>query len=194
MGDIKKLKKKYWTPMHPWSEQAIAEEKVFVKEYGLVKKKEIHLASSFLKKYKNITKKLIANTTAQGETEKKQMMDKLQRIGLLPAGAALDNVLSLQLKDILERRLQSIVFRKGLARSMNQARQFITHRHIIVGDKEVTSPAFIVTLADEPRVGFKLKSSLSKEDHPERVSVAKEVKAEIEAIKQQPEAAPSKER
>lgn len=183
MGDIKKLKKKYWTPMHPWSEQAIAEEKELTQKYGLVKKKEIYISSSFLKKYKNIAKKLIADKTAQGEKEKKQMMDKLQHLGLLPAGAVLDQVLGLQLKDVLERRLQSLVHRKGLARSMNQARQFIVHRHVLVGADEVTSPGFLVTLEDESNISFKPASALSREDHPERVSVAQEVHKEVEAIK-----------
>src|SRR3989338_6419191 len=110
MGDPKKLKKKYSSPRHPWSKTAIEQERVLTQEYGLGRKKEIFLANSFLKKYKNIAKRLIADHTRQGEQERHQMITKLQRLGLLQTPARLDDVLSIELKDILERRLQSIVF------------------------------------------------------------------------------------
>ncbi len=189
MGDPKKLKKKYKTPNHPWSGAAIAENKALREEYGLSIRKEILIAYSFLKKYKDIAKKLIAAHTEQSEKEKTLMMNKLQRLGLLQASAEIDHVLSLELKDVLERRLQSLVFRKGLARSMKQARQFITHRHIIIGSKEITSPGYIVSMEEEGKLQFKEKSSLADENHPERLLAVKEtlavkeVKEEAEKIK-----------
>ena len=183
MGDPKKLKKKYSTPIHPWNKTDIEENKVFKKEYGLKIRKELLLTESFLKKYKNIAKKLISDQSKQGEVEKKQMMDKLQRLGLLVAGAELDDVLSLELKDVLERRLQSLVFRRGLAHTMIQARQFITHRHVAIGNKEITSPSYLVSLEEEAQLCFKTKSALVNEDHPERVNEAKEVSEEATAIR-----------
>ncbi len=172
MGDPKKFKKKYDTPAHPWSKQAIETEGQLRKEYGLKKKKEIYIASSFLKKYKDIAKRLIADKSAQGAKEGVQMMEKLQRIGLLQAGAKLDAVLSLELKDILERRLQSLVCRKGLAKSMNQARQFISHRHIMIGNKEITSPSYVTSLQEEAGLAFQERSALKSSDHPERMTPA----------------------
>ncbi len=185
MGDIKKLKKQYNTPMHPWSKVAIEEEGKLMKEYGLSIKREIYIASTFLKKYKNIAKKLIARKTVQGEKEKKQIMEKLQHYGLLPAGAELDLILGLQTKDILERRVQSIIFRKNLARTMKQARQFIVHRHVMIGDKEITSPSTLLTSKQESMITFKTKSSLASEDHPERALINKDIKEEISAIREQ---------
>ncbi len=169
MGDIKKPKKKYLTPAHPWIRAEIEENKELKKEYGLQKRKEILIAQSFLKKYKDIAKRLIADTTAQGAKEKQQMMNKLQKYGLLAENAKLDDVLSLTLKDILERRIQTKVYRKGLARSAKQARQFITHRHIAVGNKEITSPSYLVSLAEEEKIMFRGSSSLTAADHPERI-------------------------
>lgn len=187
MGDPKKFKKKYDPAAHPWIRGIIEENKVLRKEFGLSKKREILLASSFLKKYKDIAKRLIADHTAQGEKEKTQMMDKLQRCGLITAGSSLDNVLSIQLKDVLERRIQSQLFRKGMARSMKQARQFITHRHVIIGKKEITSPSHMLTVEEESQLGFKSASTLASAEHPERVSIAKdtakEIKKEVEAIR-----------
>src|SRR3989338_9656287 len=169
MGDIKKLKKKYQTSAHPWIAKEIEEGKVIKSGYGLRKRKEILISSSFLKKYKDIAKSLIARKTVQSEKEKVLVLNKLQELGLLPTGAALDQILGLQLKDVLERRLQSIVCRKGLARSMNQARQFIVYRHISIGEREITFPSYLVSLEEEGQINFKAKSPLAAEDHPERL-------------------------
>ena len=186
MGDPKKLKKKYIPLAHPWIRSNIEEGKILKKEYGLVRYTEILIANTFLKKYKDIAKKLIADTTTQGEREKKQMMEKLQRLGFIQASAGLDEVLSIQLKDVLERRLQSVVCRKGLSRTMKQARQFITHRHIVVGNKEITSPGYMLTMEEENNLVFKPTSTLVSADHPERTPLAEpspEKKAALEARK-----------
>ncbi len=184
MGDPKKLHKKYQTPFHPWSKKVIEEEKLLVKEYGLKKKKEIHIANSFLKKYKDLAKKLIANETAQGVKEKEQILSKLARYGLIMGSSKLDDVLKVELKDVLNRRLQTIVHKNGLARSVRQARQFITHGHALVGNKRVTSPSYLVPLAEESLVSFRETSSLAQGDHPERVAIVKVVKKR--AVKTEP--------
>lgn len=192
MGDPKQLRKKYNTPRHPWIRATIESERVVVKEYGLVKKKEIHIANSFIKKYRDIAKRLIATRTlTQAQKEKAQILNKLQQLGLLPAGAELEQILGLGLKDVLSRRLQSVVYRKGLARSMNQARQFITHRHVMVGDQEISSPSYLVSLAEESTVSFKQKSALADAEHPERVILTKETTSK--ATKEAEEAAPATE-
>lgn len=169
MGDPKQFRKKYQPPLHPWKKAVIEAERVLVREYGLKNKHEIHIASSFLKRYKNIAKKLIAVNSVQAEKEKNQILDKLFRYGFLAPGANLDQILGLELKDILGRRLQSQVVRKGLARTMKQARQFVTHRHILVGSNEITSPSFLVSRANESLISFKATSPFVTEEHPERI-------------------------
>lgn len=182
MGDIKKLKKKYSGPRHPWVKVAIEEERIIKRDYGLKNKRELFKLNSFLKMYKDIAKKLIARKTEQSKKEEKQILEKLQRLGLLPANSKLDDILELQLKNVLERRLQSLVLRKGLARSISQARQFISHRHIMINQKEITAPSYLVSLEEENQIGFKGKSSLANEDHPERINVAQSVQKEKEKV------------
>ena len=183
MGDPKKLRKKYETPMHPWNKTRIDIERELKHEFGLQNKKEQWKMVSILKRYKTLAKRLIADTTKQGTIEKNQMIEKLQRIGLLVAGAHLDDILSLEVKDVMQRRLQTIVHKKGLARSAKQARQFIVHRHIAIGDKEITAPSYIVSLEEEPLVTFRSISALHSEDHPERPTTeAEQVKEEIKAV------------
>jgi small subunit ribosomal protein S4 len=183
MGDPKKFRKKYQTPAHPWIKADIEENKLLTREYGLRTKKEILIAHSFLKKYKNIAKRLIAQDTDQGKKEQEQVLGKLQRLGLLPAGAELSQILNLPINSIFDRRLQSLVYKKGFARTMKQARQFIVHRHVIIAGKEITFPSYLTSLEEEAGISFKEKSALSSEEHPERVNDKKEVKEEVEKIK-----------
>ena len=194
MGDPKQLRKKYNTPRHPWVRANIESERVVLKDYGLVKKKEIHIANSFIKKYRDIAKRLIATRTLpQAQKEKEQILGKLQELGLLPAGAELEQILGLELKDVLSRRLQSVVYRKGLARSMNQARQFITHRHLMIGDQEISSPSYLVSVIEEGAVTFKQKSALADTEHPERVILVKGETPKVQSKNKKTEAAEEKE-
>ncbi len=187
MGDPKKFRKKYQTPMHPWNKAAIDEEAEIKSDYGIRRKKEIYLMQSFLKRYRNIAKRLSTETTDQSVKEAKDVLEKLQRLGLLAESAELNQILALTLKDILERRLQSVIYRKGMARSMKQARQFVTHRHILVSGKEITAPSYLLTLTEEANLSFKDKSSLASETHPERVDPQLAIKEEAERLRKETE-------
>lgn len=168
MGDPKRRRKKYSKPSHPWNKERIDEERILKKEYGLNKKNEIWKSASMLRKFKNQAKRLTTLSTKQAEIEKEQLIKKLTNLGLLEKGAGLENVLGIELKDILERRLQTLVLRKKLARTAHQARQFITHRHIAVADKVIEVPSYVVSVEEEKNISFRPTSGLSKEDHPER--------------------------
>lgn len=168
MGDPRKQRSKFSTPNHPWERARIDEERELKREYGFKNKREIWKMSSIAKNFSSQAKKLAAIKTVQGEKEKIQLMNKLILLGLLPENASLDNVLDLSVKDIAGRRLQSIVFRKGLANSMKQARQFISHEHISVGGKKITSPSYLVSKEEENLISFAQDSGLTDEMHPER--------------------------
>lgn len=186
MGDPKKNHKKYQTASHPWIRADIELQRTLRQEYGLTTRKEVLIAQSFLKKYKAIAKSLIAHKSVQAQKEKEQVLSKLQRLGLLNTGSTLDQIFSLTLRDILNRRIQSIVAKKGLARSMKQARQFIVHRHILIAGKEITSPSYLIQTSEEVLLSFKPTSSLASEDHPERLNFAKEIHEEAEQVKKTP--------
>lgn len=74
-------------------------------------------------------------------------------------GVTGDNLLRL-----LERRLDNVVFRLGLASSRNEARQLVTHGHFEVNGRKVNIPSFLVRVGDEIEVreGSR-KSALIKE-------------------------------
>jgi len=180
MGDPRKRHKSYSTPSHPWQRTRIEEEKILVKEYGVGNKKEIWKMNSILRRFAGVAKNSVALKTKQGEKEKKQLLDRLQTLGLLTPTAQAVDVLNLKLKDIMERRLQTLIYRKGMARTVKQARQFITHRHIAVAGKIVTQPSYLVLKKEEDKIGFLASSTLSNTEHAERIILEKkkEVKQE----------------
>lgn len=168
MGDPRKIRSKYQGPRHPWNKERIEHERELSRTYGLTNKKELWKAESKLKTFKDNAKQLIARTDAQSEKELKQLYKKLQSLKLAGQDVSADEVLGLQTAQLLERRLQTLVFKKELARSIKQARQFITHGHIFVDGKKMTVPGYLVLGNEESRIEFNNNSSLFSADHPER--------------------------
>jgi len=184
MGHPKKPRKKYSTPGHPWQKGRIDEEKELMKEYGLRNKREIWKSGTQLSKFKRQAKKLSALDTEQSSKETKQMVDKLKSYGLIKEGS-FDEILGLSINNILARRLQSMLVTKKLARTTSQARQMITHNHIKVNGKAISSPAYLVKTNEEESITFNEKSNFSNENHPERIikKEMEELEKEIESTK-----------
>jgi len=81
-------------------------------------------------------------------------------------GTRLDDVLGLSDLALLDRRLQTVVFNKGLASTVGQARQFIVHGHVCIDDQKVTIPGYIVTREDEEKIMLNPRSPIADELHP----------------------------
>ena len=192
MGSPKRARKKYSKPSHPWQKERIEEEKALLREYGLKNKKEIWRAASLLKKFTSQAKSLIIETSVQAEVEKKQLLKKLYSLGLVEEGAKLEDVLSINVKNILDRRLQTLISKKKLARSIQQARQFVIHRHVLIGDNKITMPSYLVSREEEAFIGFISKSPFFNQDHPERAeqAVVKQEKPKKKATKKTKEKEP----
>ena len=101
------------------------------------------------------------------ETEKKktQLLSRLNKLGLIESHS-LEDVLRLKTEDLLERRLQTIVYRNGLANTIKQARQFVVHGHILVGDRIVNVPSYIIEGGVENQV--KLKKEMKAAEKPKK--------------------------
>jgi len=169
MGSPKKQRKKFSKPSHPWQKERILAEKEILKSYGLRRKFEIWKMNSILKNFTSQAKNLITTATQQTDRERNQLLTKLSSLGLIESNAKIDDVLSLTLKDIMERRLQTLVFKKNMARNLKQARQFIVHEHISVANKKITSPSYLVPLSEEVNMQFASGSALANVSHPERL-------------------------
>ena len=102
------------------------------------------------------------------KTQSEEILSKLIRYGIIKPDSNIDDILSLKTENILERRLQTQVLRLGLARTVVQARQFITHGHIAVNGRKATIPGMLVSKEDEMHIGYYGNSPLVSESHPER--------------------------
>jgi small subunit ribosomal protein S4 len=120
---------------------------------------------------RGIARSLIGKMPEERAKMENELLTRLKKLGILAETSALDNVLDLAIEDLLERRLQTIVFRKGLARTIFQARQLITHGHINIGNRRVTVPSYIVS-KEEEQVSYSPQSDLVNEAHPLRQALA----------------------
>lgn len=177
MGDPRKIRRKYSRPSHPWQRNRITSENALVKTYGLKNKTEIWRVKTQQKSAADQAKKLIAALGKQAELEKKQLISRLSRLGLIKQGTGLDDVLSLKVENFLERRLQTIVVRRGLARTLRQARQFISHEQVTVGDKIVSSPSYAVSVEEEGKIGFHPAAPVASAEHVARQQPEKKTRA-----------------
>ena len=195
MGDPKFSRRSYDTPSHPWQGERIKAEVVLVNQYGLKNKTEVWKAQTILRNFRGQSRELQARLRggeAQAKIESEALIAKCGRMGLLPMdGATLNDILTLNEEDILSRRLQTIVFEKGMASTVGQARQMIVHGHIFMNGHRVTVPGYIVTRKEEASIMYDPASPFNDEMHPMRISAeqaaanaaAKEAKAAEDAAK-----------
>ena len=95
--------------------------------------------------------------------EEPKLLTHLERQGLIQnSSPSLDDVLSLTIENVLERRLQTLVWRRGLARSPYQARQFVSHGHVSLNERRVTIPSYLVSPNEETTLKFVEGSNLAK--------------------------------
>ena len=165
MGDPKRQRKKYDTPRFRWRKDTLQEELKLLGQFGLRNKHELWRHETMLSKVRGIARSLIGKTAEEREKMENELLTRLKKLGVLQETAALDNVLDLAIEDLLERRLQTIVFRKNLTKTIFQSRQLITHGHIIIGNRRVTIPSYIVSREDETQITYAPQSALANETH-----------------------------
>ncbi len=170
MGDPRKPRKAFETPRHPWRKDQLEEELHLVGDYGLRNKKELRRHETDLSQIRGIARTLLGAEEEQRAQLEKQYLTSLARQGILPETATVDNILDLNVKDLMERRLQTVVYRTGLAKSIHQARQFVIHGHISVAGDIVTVPSYVVRRDQESRIAFHPTSPLSNAQHPARAA------------------------
>ncbi len=163
MGQPRKSRKKYNTPPHPWNAERIKNENKLMAKYGLKNKKEIWKADTLVRRYSREARYLLGFDMDQMQDEKLELLGHLARTGVLPEGAALEEVLNLTVEDILRRRLQTIVYKKGLARTPKEARMFVVHGHIALNGKKINSPSYVVLKGQEDDIGFYRSSPVAKQ-------------------------------
>jgi len=156
-----KYSKVYTTPRRPFEKARLDQELKLIGEYGLRNKREVWRVKYSLAKIRSAARELLTleEKAPKRLFEGNALLRRLVRTGVLSDDRMkLDYVLGLKIEDFLERRLQTQVFKLGLAKSIHHARVLIKQRHIRVRKQVVNVPSFIVRLDSQKHIDFSLKS------------------------------------
>jgi small subunit ribosomal protein S4 len=153
IGDPRRLKKKFKKPKHPFQRERLKEELEFIGKYGLRNKREFWKMRTIVGNWRDIARKSRTLPRDQMIEVQQTLLRKLSKLGILGSDA--------EFEDLLKRRLQTLVFEKGFAQTIYQARQLVVHGHIQIKGKKINAPSYIVKQKEEDFVGITAKSSIS---------------------------------
>ena len=160
-SDLQGYGKVFRKPKRPFEKERLDAEMKVVGEYGLKNKREVWRVNYALAKIRTAARTLL---TLDEKSEQRiflgeAMLRRMVRMGLLlESEKKLDFVLGLTNAKIMERRLQTKVFKMGLAKSIHHARCLILQRHIRVGRQICNVPSFLVRVDSEKHIDFALTS------------------------------------
>lgn len=183
MGAPRKLRKKYHGPQHPYNAERFESELKLVGEYGLRSKKELYRVNTRLSKFRTRARTLLALEEGSENRyhEEKLILDRLNVLGVVKSSAfSIDEILNLSTETFLERRLQTVVYRKGLARTQHMARQLVAHGHIAVEGRRITVPSYHLRAGEEELVDYAPGSPYFNPEHPMRLALLDSVEASQE--------------
>jgi len=162
MPRVKRVTSKvYKSPRRPFEKERLDQELKLIGEFGLRNKREVWRVKYTLAKIRKAARELLTleEKAPRRLFEGNALLRRLVRIGVLAEDRMkLDYVLGLRVEDFLERRLQTQVFKLGLAKSIHHARVLIRQKHIRVRRQVVNVPSFIVRLDSQKHIDFSLKS------------------------------------
>ncbi|KAL3078105.1 hypothetical protein niasHS_009300 [Heterodera schachtii] len=162
VGRIKNVYSKvYDVPRRPFEKERLDQELKLIGEFGLRNKREVWRVNLSLAKIRKRARELLTLEDKDPKRlfEGNALLRRLVRIGVLEEDKMkLDYVLGLRVEDFMERRLQTQVFKLGLAKSIHQARVFIRQRHIRVRRQVVNIPSFVVRLDSQKHIDLSAKS------------------------------------
>ncbi|MHA1473811.1 MAG: 30S ribosomal protein S4, partial [Promethearchaeota archaeon] len=116
MGDPRRLKKKYKTPNSPYEKVRLVEELELLGKFGLRNKRELRRHKFALSHFRQLARE---NRSLPEKIQKIRFVDlrdSVAKLNLVSEDGSTDDILSLTIENILERRLQTFVFKIGLAK------------------------------------------------------------------------------
>merc|ERR1712178_158419 len=148
-------------PRRSYDKPRLDAELKLIGTYGLKNKREIWRVGLVLSKVRAVARQLLTleERDPQRIFQGQALMRRMIRYGILDEDKQrLDYVLSLKIENFMERRLQTLVHKRGLAKSIHHARVLIRQKHIRVGRQIVDIPSFMVRVESQPHIEFSLTS------------------------------------
>jgi small subunit ribosomal protein S4 len=192
LGDPKYPRRVWRKPKRPLNYDLKMEELKTLGTFGLRTKRELWKAHTQLSSVRHQARSLLALQQDIREEKEPILMKSLVRIGLVSSGSTLDDVLNLQVTDLLTRRLQTLVFKKFGFKTPYQARQAVVHGHIMIGDRIVNIPSYIVTTGEEGEIRFNPESKFPEILEKNKESSKEHLEEKIESASE--DAKPSEEK
>ena len=158
MGDTKNFRRVWKKPKRPLNFDLKMEELKILGTFGLKTKRELWKARTELSRVRNQARSLLALRQDVRDREEPILLKSLSRVGYVEPDATLDDVLNLELSDLFSRRLQTIVQKKFFFKTPYQARQAVSHGHILIGDRIVNIPSYVVSVDEESKVKLTTES------------------------------------
>ena len=162
MGDPKLPRKIWKKPKRPLNYNLMMDELKTLGTFGLKTKKELWKTRTHLSKLRHQARALLALRQEIRKEKEPILINSLSKIGLVDKNSTLDAVLNLQVNDLLSRRLQTIVQKKLYFKTPYHARQAIVHGHIMIGDRIVTIPSYVVKIDEESKIHLIPESSFNQ--------------------------------
>ena len=160
---VPKTPRKVWNkPKRPLNYDLMMDELKTLGTFGLKTKRELWKTQTELSRVRFQARSLLALRKEERDRKEPILMQSLSKIGLVEQNSTLDDVLNLQVVDLLSRRLQTITQKKLYFKTPYQARQAIVHGHIMIGDRVITIPSYIVTTEEEVNIHLTPESPFSK--------------------------------
>lgn len=168
-------KKRYSRPKKAYEAARIAEENALLKKYALKNKIEVWKT---IAKVNYFRKRAMALAKSSFE-EQSVLFNKLRALGLNTNTTA--DVLALKIEDLLERRLPTVVFKKNIAKTPQEARQMVVHKRILIDNKVIDSPSYLVSVDAEGMITLKKKKPKKEQPKAEEKKQEEAPKAEVKA-------------
>ncbi len=152
MGDPKRIRRKYEKTKMMWNKERIEREHGLRDHYGLSNMHELWKATTEIGKIRRNVREVRAGRVEPSVGS--NIIARLVRYGVVKSGATLDDLLVVSPEAILDRRLQSIVFKKGMSKSIKQARQLIVHGFVAIDGRRADAPGYLVTRDEEGKIDY----------------------------------------
>ena len=160
MGDPKYPRRVWRKPKRPLNYELKMDELKTLGTFGLRTKRELWKAHTELSRVRHQARSLLALRQEVRAEKEPILMKSLARVGLVSGDSTLDDVLNLNVDDLLSRRFQTLVTKKLGFKTPYQARQAVIHGHVMIGDRKIDIPSYIVTVEEEDSIHFTPESKI----------------------------------